>query len=272
MQVQKIYSKNATYQKFEVLKTNRNKRHKYNEFFVEGVRNINEAIKSDFKICSFLYTKEKSLSDWAENILLSVETDINYELTMDLMQDLSNKEDTSELLAIVTMQEDSFSRLNLSSNPVLALFDCPSNHGNLGTIIRSCDSLGIEALIITGHAVDLYDSNVISASMGSFFTLPVIRVPDNDSIFSFFEDMKKTYENFQIVATSAHSETNIFDIDLKSPTLIMLGNETNGLCRAFKENCDILASIPMHENSSASSFNVACAATVLFYEIMRQRI
>lgn len=272
MRAQKIYSKNAAYQKFEVLKSNRNKRYKYYEFFVEGVRNINEAIKNKFEICSFLYTKEKLLSHWAEDILSRVKTTINYELTIDLMKDLSSKEDTSELIAIVKMQDDSFSRLSLSSNPVIALFDCPSNHGNLGTIIRSCDCLGIEGLIITGHAVDLYDPNVISASMGSFFKLPVIRVPDNDTLFSFFEQMKKAYKGFQIVATTAHGETNIGDVDLTLPTLLMLGNETNGLCRAFKENCDVLASIPMHENSSASSFNVACAATVLFYEVIRQRI
>ncbi|MHB8129455.1 MAG: hypothetical protein ACYDEX_10685, partial [Mobilitalea sp.] len=62
MKVQKIFSKNAQYQKFEVLKTNRNKRFKYNEFFVEGVRNINEAIHNNWSIVSFLYSTQDKLS------------------------------------------------------------------------------------------------------------------------------------------------------------------------------------------------------------------
>jgi TrmH family RNA methyltransferase len=89
MKTEKIFSKNATYQKFEVLKTNRNKRYHYGEFFVEGVRNNNEAIKNHWQISSFLYTKEKKLSGWAEELLASVGTDINYELTSGLMTDLS---------------------------------------------------------------------------------------------------------------------------------------------------------------------------------------
>ena len=93
--------------------------------------------------------------------------------------ELSSKEDTSELLAIVKIREDSFEQIPLSTNPVLALFDRPSNKGNLGTILRSCDALGINSLIITGHAIDLYDPDVIVSTMGSFFHIPAIRIADN---------------------------------------------------------------------------------------------
>jgi 23S rRNA (uridine2479-2'-O)-methyltransferase len=271
MNTQKIFSKNATYQKFEVLKTNRNKRYKYKEFFVEGVRNINEAIKNNWHIVSFLYTRENKLSTWATELLRTVKTDVNYELTSALMSDLSNKEDTSELLAIVKMREDSFTQFHLSDNPILALFDRPSNKGNLGTIIRSCDALGIEGLIITGHSVDLYDPDVIVSSMGSFFHIPVIRLEDNTNLERFLQQMKRDYPNFQIVGTTAHKEKNIYDLDMTTPVLFMIGNETDGLNRTFKESCDVLVTIPMSESSSASSFNVGCAATVMFYEAVRQR-
>lgn len=271
MTTQKIFSKNAIYQKFEVLKTNRNKRYKYYEFFVEGVRNINEAVKNGWHICSFLYTREKPLSDWAQNLLCTVSTDVNYELTYPLMQDLSDKEDTSELLAIVQMRTDDVTQLSLSSNPVLALFDRPSNRGNLGTIIRSCDALGVEGLIITGHAVDLYDSDVIISSMGSFFRIPVIRMQNNQQVTELIAQLKQNYPNFQTVGTTAHKQHPIYRLDLTVPTLFFIGNETDGLCKAFKELCDIQATIPMDEKSSASSFNVGCAATVFFYEVSRQR-
>ncbi len=271
MKLEKIFSKNATYQKFEVLKTNRNKRYKYFEFFVEGVRNINEAVKNNWQIVSFLYTKDKPLSGWAQNLLHAVATKINYELPEGLMVDLSSKTDTSELLAIVKMQPDDFSRLPVTKNPLFALFDRPSNKGNLGTIIRSCDAMGIDGLILTGHAVDLYDPDVVVSTMGSFFHVPVIRIPDNEQVFAWIAQMKESHPQFQVVGTTAHKEKNITGVDLKRPTLLMIGNETEGLCRAFKESCDVLATIPMSGSSSASSLNVACAATVLFYEAARQR-
>lgn len=271
MKVSKIYSKNAAYQKFEVLKSNRNKRYKYNEFLVEGVRNINEAIRNHWEITSFIYSGENKLSDWAKNILANVKTEVNYELTSQLMQDISSKEDTSELLAIVKMRDDDVSLLYDTKNPLIAVFDRPSNKGNLGTIIRSCDSFGIDGLIITGHAVDLYDPNVVTSSMGSFFNVPVFRVSDNKTLFDFFDKMKNKFQDFQIVGTTAHKETSIFQVDFTVPTAFMIGNETDGLNKTFKQCCDVLMTIPMSEKSSASSFNVGCAATVFFYEAIRQR-
>lgn len=271
MKTEKVTTRNATYQKFEVLKTNRNKRFKYKEFFVEGVRNINEAVKNNWTIVSFLYTKEIPLSRWAEDMLSNVHTAVNYELSKELMKELSNKEDTSELLAIVKMREDSFKQIHLTANPVLALFDRPSNKGNLGTILRSCDALGVNGLIITGHAVDLYEPDVIVSSMGSFFHVPAIRISERQSIYEFIDRMKEQYPGFQVVGTTSHKQYTISELDLTKPVLFMIGNETEGLCHALKEKADVLATIPMSDHSSASSFNVGCAATVMFYEAARQR-
>lgn len=271
MKIERVYTKNAAYQKFEVLKTNRNKRYRYYEFFVEGVRNINEAIRNQWEIVSFLYTPDIPLSSWAKETLGAVRTQVNYELSASLMAELSGKADTSELMAVVKMRPDSFEQFHLSENPLLALFDRPSNKGNLGTIIRSCDALGVEGLILTGHGVDLYDPEVVVSSMGSFFNVPVIRMPDLPKLEQFLAEMKERYPGFQTVGTTAHKEFPIYDADLSGPLLFMIGNETDGLCRAFKEGCDRLVTIPMVETSSASSFNVGCAATVMFYEAVRQR-
>lgn len=271
MKVEKIYTKNAAYQKFEVLRNNRNKRYKYQEFLIEGVRNINEAIKKGWDIKSFLYSNEKNLSDWAKEILRNTSTEINYELPDVLLKELSGKEDTSEIIAVAGMRADDLNSLSFTKNPMLALFDRPSNKGNLGTIIRSCDALGIECLILTGHAVDLYDPDVVVSSMGSFFNMQVIRIPENQKVLDFLAKMKKQYPTFQTIGTTAHKEYPIYDLNLTGPVLFMLGNETDGLCTAFKDSCDILTTIPMAESSYASSFNVGCAATVMFYEASKQR-
>lgn len=271
MKTERVYSKNATFQRFEVLKTNRSKRYAMGEFWIEGVRNINEARKNGWEISSLLFSREKPLSRWAEDTISSTCTRVNYELPLSLMRELSGKEDTSELLAIGRMREDSFSQLRLAPSPLIALFDRPSNRGNLGTLLRSCDALGVNGLILTGHAVDLYDPEVIVASMGSFFSVPAIRVAENRQVFEFVEEMRRRYPLFQTVGTTAHAQVPIYELDLTRPTLLLIGNETDGLCRAFKDSCDRLATIPMSADSAATSFNVSCAATVLFYEAVRQR-
>ncbi len=266
-----IYSENAAFQKFEVLKTNRNKRYRYGEFFVEGVRNLKEAIQNGWQISSFLYTKSEPLSDWAKGVLKTVKTEENFVLTPALMAKLSGKTDTSELMAIVKMRPDTLEALPKPKCPLYALFDRPSNRGNLGTVIRSCEALGVDGLILTGHAVDLYDPEVVVSTMGSFFNLPVVRVQDTAVLADFFTQCRAEFPDFQLVGTTAHKEHPLESVNFTRPTLLMIGNETDGLCRAFKEACDVLTTIPMSENSYASSLNVGCAATVLFYEAGRQR-
>ncbi len=265
-----IYSKNSTYQKFEVLKTNRNKRYRYNEFLVEGVRSLNEAAENHWKIKSFLYDK-KALSDWAKNMIRAVPTEQNYCLTSELMQELSGKTDRSELMAIIEMREDRLDSVSLSENPFVVVFDRPSNKGNLGTMIRSCDALGADLLIITGHAVDLYDPDVVVSAMGSFFNMPVVRETDNTALFDFFDRIRLRHPSLKIIGTTAHKENPIYHEDLTHPVVLMMGNETMGLNQAFKEYCDTLCTIPMDEHSYASSFNVSCAASILMYEVTRQR-
>lgn len=270
MKETKIFSKNSTFQKFEVLKTNRNKRYRYNEFLVEGVRSLNEAVKNHWKIKSFLYDKN-NLSGWAQDMIDQVRTDLNYCLMPDLMKELSGKEDTSELMAVIEMREDKLENVRLSENPFIVLFDRPSNKGNLGTMIRSCDALGADMLIITGHSVDLYDPDVVVSAMGSFFNLPVIRISDNKALFAYIDDLKNRYNDFITIGTTAHNEKPIYSANLTSPLMLMMGNETMGLNKAFKEYCDLLCTIPMSEKSYATSFNVSCAASILMYEVTRQR-
>lgn len=267
----KVQTQNNIYQKLVVLKTNRNKRFKYKEFIVEGVRNIKEAIQNKWCIHSFIYSQEMGMSDWAKGVIKTEETIENYNLSEALLKELSGKEDTSELMAVIAMREDNMSIDELSENPVLALFDRPSNKGNLGTIIRSCDSLGVEMLILTGHAVDLYDPDVITATMGSFFNMKVVRVAENATVLGFLNQLKEQFPDFQSIGTTAHKKNPLYTINMTKPIMFMIGNETDGLCNAFQEACDILGTIPMAETSFASSFNVGCAATVMFYEASRQR-
>ena len=129
-----ITNRNNMFQKFEVLKTNRNKRYRYHEF-LEGVRSLNEAVKNHWKIKSFLYDKNR-LSDWAAGMLREVGTKENYCLTAELMRQLSGKEDTSELMAVIEMREDALRDVSLSEVPFLVLFDQPGKSGHADPFLR----------------------------------------------------------------------------------------------------------------------------------------
>ncbi|MBP3616967.1 MAG: RNA methyltransferase [Lachnospiraceae bacterium] len=266
----RITVRNNIFQHIQVLKTNRTKRNRYGEFVVEGVRNINEAVKNGWQIRSFLYGEGK-LSDWAKELLTSVKTKENYQFSQELMKELSSKEDTSELMALVAMKEITPTQMKLSSKPFLVLFDRPSNKGNLGTMIRSCDALYVDALILTGHGVDLYEPEVVAASMGSFFALPVLRIAEQETLYGMVERFKKEYGTFLTVGSTAHQQKAVYELELTSPLLLFVGNETKGLSYAYKELCDELCTIPMAETSAASSFNVSCAASIMMYEVVRQR-
>lgn len=273
MKTQIIRSKDAAWQKLEVLKTNRNKRYRYFEFLVEGVRNLNEALRFGWTFSSLIYPSGTPLSDWAKDMLKKVPTEVNLELTPALMRELSEKDDTSELMAVVKMRPDDLSAIRPRNGgaPLVALFDRPSNKGNLGTILRTLDALGADGLILTGHGVDLYDPETVGASMGSFFRIPAVRVPRHDDLNAYFDSLRAEYGSLSVLGTTAHAEKPLWACSLTGPTVFMIGCETDGLSEGLRPYCTELVTIPMDTESSASSFNVACAATVMFYEAVRQR-
>ena len=265
----KIFSENNHFQHVETLRRNREKRHRSREFFVEGVRPINLAIEHGWEINAFLYSPEKRLSGWAEDVLAQSRARVHYELPLTLLEKLSNKSEPSELLAVVAMPDDDLARIPLRPNMLVVLFDRPASPGNLGTLIRSCDALGVDGLVITGHAADLYDPETISATTGSFFAVPAVRLPSQRELLPWLETIQKAIGPFQLVGSSAKAEIDIAAHDWTPPTILAIGNETWGLSANYKALCDALVRIPI--GGSATSLNVACAASIMLYEIDRQR-
>jgi TrmH family RNA methyltransferase len=265
----KIYSENNDFQYAETLRRKREKRLRQREFFVEGVRPINQVLKYNWHVRAWLYSREKTLSDWAENILHASHAEIHYELPWHLHAKLSGKVEPSELIALVTMPEDNLARIPLTEQPLVVVFDRPASPGNLGTIIRSCDALHVDGLIITGHGVDLYDPETISATTGSFFALPTVRLSSQKELLPWLAVMKQRSGGLQIVGSDEHGEHTLDEHSFIQPTLLVIGNETWGMSSAYRELCDAIVSIPIA--GSASSLNVASATSILLYEIDRQR-
>ncbi len=265
------------------LKQTREKRNRHKSFLFEGVRLINAAIDVKWPIEAFVYSSssQRPLSDWAKGILAQTTATI-YDLSPNLLEQLSDKEETSELLAIGKIRADDVSiipsvipmttatTVGDSGAGLIAVFDRPTNPGNLGTFIRTCDAFGVDAIIITGHACDLYDPQTIRATTGSFFSIPIVRLPSHTEFMALFTGtLQAANLNFQIIGTDERAPLVITDADFRKPTVILVGNETSGLSSAYKSLCTQLVKIPMA--GSASSLNAAVAASLILYEAKRQR-
>ncbi|MEM7028582.1 MAG: TrmH family RNA methyltransferase [Chloroflexota bacterium] len=264
-----IHVENNDFQYLEVLRRNRVKRQRERVFFVEGVMAINRAIEYGWQVSAFAYTREKRLSDWAETVLLQSQAECHFELSTPLMTKLSEKDEISELIAVVEMPVDSLDRIPLSETALIIILDRPMSPGNLGSIIRSADAFSVDGLIITGHAVDLFDPKTIRASRGSIFALPTIRVATNQALYDWLQQAQHDWPDTQIIGTSAKADESLTTLDFNQPTILMMGNETTGLRKGFQDHCNNLVKIPI--GGSATSLNLAAATSIFLYEAYRQR-
>jgi TrmH family RNA methyltransferase len=266
--VQKIYTKNSRYQHIETLRRNRIKRNQSKEFFVEGVRAIDQALLNGWEINAFVYSREKRLSAWAETILASSRAKQHYEMTADLLGEISLKDEPSELIALVAMPPDDLNRIPLRENPLVVVLDRPILPGNIGSVIRSCDALGVDGLVITGHSADLYDPETIRATTGSFFNVPAVRLASHHELVPWIEKNEKKISGLRLLG-QAQSAYPYLRIRFPAAHHPAGSNETHGLSEAYRALSDAMATIPMQ--GSASSFNLACAVSIMLYEIDRQR-
>lgn len=262
-----IHSANNDFQHIEVLKRNRTARLKAGTFFVEGVRLLNAAKDAGWTFEALYCDATASLSSWAKEFFSAAKPKTLYKLAPELMQQLSDKEDTSELIAAVTMRSNELSTLRTHTGMRLVIFDRPSNPGNLGSIVRSCNAFGIDAVIVTGHAVDIYDTEVLRSSVGTFFFTPVIRIGSPKDLFAWLGNTAKIVGPIQLIGTSAKAATDLPDFSFTTPFALVIGNETDGMSRTFAEAVDVNLRIPMC--GEATSLNVSSALSILLYESSR---
>lgn len=265
----KIFSANSDYQVIETLRRNRVKRNQSGLFFVEGVRSIGQAMANHWDIDALIFSRERRLSDWAKDTIEKANARRHFELAAPLMESLSQKEEPSEILALVTIPEDNLARIPVKENMLVVVLDRPAYPGNIGTIIRSCDAMQADGLIVSGHAADLYDPECIRGTTGSFFCVPSIRLPSHKELLPWIDTVRQQISTLQVVGTSARAPALVYEHDFTLPTILLIGNETHGLSENYKAVSDRMVKIPM--SGYASSLNVACATSVLLYEIVRQR-
>lgn len=262
---QRVASRNARFQQWQTLLTNRQKRQRAGRFLVQGVRPLTLAADQGWQIEELLVDDDRRLSRWAEEFIATAGAEV-IALPSDMLAELGEKDQDSapELLAVVTMRPDDLTRVPVTADFLGVAFDRPTQPGNLGTLIRSADAFGAGGVVVTGHAADVYDPRTVRASTGSLFGLPTVRAQSHREVLEWLSGTSVT-----IVGTDEDGDTDIEDYDFCAPTLIVVGNETVGMSTAWRDACDRVLSIPMR--GTASSLNAANAATVVLYEAARQR-
>ena len=262
---QRVASRNARFQQWQTLLTNRQKRQRAGRFLVQGVRPLTLAADQGWRIEELLIDDGRRLSRWAEEFIGAADADV-IALPGDLLAELGEKDQEAapELLAVVAMPSDDLTRIPVTADFLGVAFDRPAQPGNLGTLIRSADAFGASGVVVTGHAADVYDPRTVRASTGSLFGLPTVRAQSHRDVLDWLSGTGVT-----VVGTDEDGDTDIEDYDFCAPTLIVVGNETVGMSTGWREACDRVLSIPMR--GTASSLNAANAATVVLYEAARQR-
>lgn len=265
----RITRRNSAFQVLQSLAANRQKRHQSRTFLVEGVRPITTALERSWTFGAVIYADGRKLSSWARDVIDRSPAATRYELSEDLLAELSRKEDTSEILAVLEMPDDSLERIPVREDLLTIVTDRPASPGNLGTLIRSCDAFGAHGLIVSGHAADIYDPATITASRGSLFALPVVRTASPATVATWIGEARSAEPRLRVVCADERGACDVFDSDFSGPTVIVLGNEAQGLSRAYLDLCDAAVRIPI--TGAASSLNVGVAGSILLYEAARQR-
>jgi 23S rRNA (uridine2479-2'-O)-methyltransferase len=263
----RVTTRNARFQQWEALLGNRTKRQRTGEFLVHGVRPITLAVEHGWALSALLYPAGRRLSKWAAELLDTVPT-TRVAMAPDLLAELGEKDADSapELIAVAELPPDDLDRIPVPDDFLGVVFDRPTSPGNIGTVIRSADAFGAHGVIVAGHAADVYDPRTVRASTGSLFALPVVRA---DSAATIIEWIRARPVTARIVGTDENGTAVIDRHDLTGPTLLVVGNETAGMSNAWRGACDDVLSIPI--GGAASSLNAANAASIVLYEVARQR-
>jgi TrmH family RNA methyltransferase len=235
-------------------------------FLVEGIHHVGEAVSAGWGMEAVLYAPELLTSEFARDLLTRLPIPPQ-PVSAQVMESLADKENPQGVLAMVHQRRNTLEAFQLPATSrmqaqCVALVS-PQDPGNVGTILRTMDAVGADALFLLDApdgmrgSVELYHPTVIRSSMGTLFWKPVIQA----SFEEFVAWARR--ENFQLIGTSAHGDVEYRTFHPILPWILVLGNEQKGLSNEQIRECDVTVSLPM--KGRVSSLNLAVAAGILLY-------
>lgn len=233
-----------------------------NAYVIEGVKLLKEAIKEKIPIKQIIICDdcEKSEAISKELMYEIAKYECTY-VTNKIFKYLSEVQAPQGILAIIE-KNNKEGNVNYSEDIIVALDDV-QDPGNLGTILRTVDSVGIKQILISKGTVDAYNPKVVRSTMGAIFRVKIIECEDLEK--SIKEARKHHYK---VVITTPQAEKNIYDINYKKK-IIAIGNEANGVSNKIQSISDEKVKIPML--GKTESLNVSVATGIVLYEYVRQQ-
>lgn len=225
-------------------------------FTVEGVREISHCIEAGYKPdCIFFcpdIVSEETLPQCR-----------HFALSAGLYAKAAYREGTEGAIGVFQAIEHPLSSLHLKDNPLIAVLESVEKPGNLGAVLRTCDAAGADALIICDPHTDLYNPNLIRASIGAVFTVPTAVCTTAQAI-SFLKS-----KGIRILTAQLQDSSLYYDCPMTKETAIVMGTEATGLSDKWRQAADAHIRIPML--GKLDSLNVSVSAAILLYEAVRQR-
>jgi TrmH family RNA methyltransferase len=232
-------------------------------FLVEGIHHVGEAVAAGWDVESVLYAPDLLTSEFARDLIIRLASQ-SQPVSVQVMESLADKENPQGILAVVrhkVIDLDSYSlQHSEQARAKLVALVSPQDPGNLGTILRTMDAAGVDALFLIDGGVDLFHPTVIRSSMGTIFWKPVIQAS-----FDPFVDWAR-HGRCQLIGTSAHGDVEYQTFHPDQPWVLVLGNEQKGLSPDQIRACDVTVSLPMR--GRVSSLNLAVAAGILLYRFV----
>lgn len=234
-------------------------------FIIEGYRELFRAQKGKAPIESLFICPELFLGSNERTLIEEVKFSgaAVYNCSPTVFRKLSYRDRPDGLLAIAKQEHATLDLLRLSENPFLVIAEAIEKPGNLGTILRSSDAVGVDGLLVCDRCTDIFNPNVVRASVGTLFSVPVIECGGEEA----FHWLRQ--RGIQILAATPQAKAVYTEVNLTGPVAIAVGTEQLGLSKLWMEGADLQVSIPMR--GIADSLNVATATTLLLYEVLRQR-
>jgi len=252
--------KNPHIQRINKLLSSNQYRQSERAFVLEGVRLVEEAAKSEWTITEVFYSEK--LNDRGKQLIanLSQRGVAIFQVSDQVMDDITETEKPQGVVAVLSARQ-----LPLSKQPSLILIlDAIRDPGNVGTILRTASAAGVDAVIMAPETADPFSPKVLRAGMGAQLNLPVHTLD-----WSGIRTIIKNHPGIKVLLADTQGGPAFWDTDLRLPVAFIISNEAVGPSQAARELSDGILTIPMPGRSE--SLNAAIAASLLIYEVLRQR-
>jgi TrmH family RNA methyltransferase len=246
-------------------------------FLVEGYREIRRALEKNVRLDELFYAPEWFLGENEPDLLARAQAAGAqlYELSKDTFSKVAYRERPDGLLAVAPQWKRTLAEVKMGPglesrsdrdsrpDPFLLVVEAIEKPGNLGTILRSADAAGCDAVIVCDPVTDLFNPNVVRASTGVLFSVPCV-VEESPRVLAWLRE-----RGVRIAATTPAAEMLYTDADLRGPLAVVMGSEQYGLSDFWLKAADLPVRIPMA--GQADSLNVAMATMITLFEAVRQR-